>query len=385
MTAFLDEELRALRARVRSFAASEIEPLAAKEDGSEEGARDCAGRLARFGLFRQVVPEAYGGARPRVSFRALCVVREELARVYGLADVLFAMQGLGSYALALAGEERLRRSLLPAVAAGEAIAAIAITEPQAGSDAASVACRARLDGDHYVLDGTKTLITNAGIADFYTVLARTGPAPGAKGLAVFLVEKEAPGFSVARRLETIAPHPIGEIELRECRIPASHRVGLPGEGFGIVMRVLDAFRATVGAAAVGMARRALEESLERAKGRIQFGRPIGEFQGVQFPLAESAAELEAARLLVHRAAALLDGGTPRVTKEAAAAKLFATEAAQRIVDRAVQIHGGSGVVRGCTVERLYREVRALRIYEGTTEILKGVLAGRLLEEGLGEG
>ena len=385
MTAFLDEDLRTLRARARAFAASEIEPLAAKEDGSDAAAVECMRRLAGSGLLRQVVPEAFGGARPEVSFRALCVVREELAASYGLADILFAMQGLGSYAVTLAGEESLKRRLLPAVASGGAIAAIAITETEAGSDAGAVACSARRLPGEYILEGTKTLITNAGVADFYTLLARTGPAPGARGLTAFLVEKEAPGFSVGRRQEVIAPHPIGELTLRECRIPAAHRLGGEGEGFRLMMRVLDGFRPTVGAAAVGIARRALLEALSRAKARKQFGKPIAEFQGVQFPLAESGVELDAARLLVHRAAALLDGGTPRVTKESAAAKLFATEAAQRIVDRAVQIHGGLGVLRGSVVERLYREVRALRIYEGTSEILKGVLAGRLLEEGPGEG
>ncbi|HET6203164.1 MAG TPA: acyl-CoA dehydrogenase family protein [Planctomycetota bacterium] len=385
MSAFLDGELRDLRARARAFAAAEIEPLVAREDGGDEAARDCFRRIAASGLLRQAVPEAYGGSRPEVSFRALCVVREELAAAFGLADVLFAMQGLGSYAVTLAGDEALRRRFLPAVASGQGIAGIAITEPEAGSDAASVACAARRVGGEYVLDGTKTLVTNAGIADFYTLLARTGPAPGARGLSTFLVEKDAPGFRVSRRFEILAPHPIGELEMRDCRVPASQRIGEEGEGFKILMRVLDAFRATVGAAAVGIARRALAEALARAKGRVQFGRPIAELQAVQFPLAESAAELDAARLLVHRAAALLDEGASRVTRESAAAKLFATEAAQRIVDRAVQIHGGLGVVRGVVVERLYREVRALRIYEGTTEILKGVLAGRLLEEGLGEG
>ena len=384
MTAFLDADLRQLRAHARAFAASEIEPLAAQEDGSDEGARECLRRLAGSGLLREVVPAAYDGARPQVSFRALCVVREELAHAFGLADVLFAMQGLGSYPVTLAGSEELKRRLLPAVASGRAVAAIAITEREAGSDVAAVATRARREGESYVLDGAKTLITNAGIADFYTVLARTGGEPGAKGLTAFAVEAATPGVAVTKRIETSAPHPIGEIEFRGCRVPSGNRLGKEGEGFKIVMRTLDGFRATVGAAAVGFARRALEEAIARAKARSQFGRPIAEFEGVQFSLAESAAELDAARLLVHRAAARSDLGAERVTKEAAAAKLFATEAAHRIVDRAVQIHGGLGVVRGAAVERLAREVRALRIYEGTSEILKVVLAGRLLEEGLGE-
>jgi alkylation response protein AidB-like acyl-CoA dehydrogenase len=380
----LDEGLRALRERARAFAAEAIAPLAAREEheADEEGSvRECLRRLAQAGWLREVVPQEHGGARPRVSLRALCILREELAFASGLADVAFAMQGLGSFAVTLAGSEALRRRWLPAVASGRAIAAIAITEPQAGSDIAATATTARRDGDDYVLDGEKTLISNAGIADFYALLARTGPGEGSRGLSLFLVEGDRPGLSVPRRIPLIAPHPIGDLALSGCRVPAANRVGEEGEGFRIAMRTLDAFRPSVGAAAVGFARRALEEALGRARSVRRFGRPIGEFGAVRAALAESAVELEAARLLVLRAAALWDEEKSEdVTFASASAKLFATEAAQRGVDRAVQIHGGTGVVRGIPVERLYREVRALRLYEGTSEILREVIARGLLGE-----
>jgi acyl-CoA dehydrogenase len=288
------------------------------------------------------------------------------------------MQGLGSFPVSLAGSSELKQRILPRVSSGEAIAAFAITEPEAGSDVGAIQTTARREGDSYVIDGVKTFISNAGLADFYSVFASTDPEKGSKGLAAFLVERDAPGFRFEEKIELISPHPIGRISFDGCRVPATNLLGEEGEGFKIAMRTLDTFRSTVGAAACGLAWRALDEAISYAKRRVQFGRPIAEYQATQMKLAEMATELDAARLLVYRAAWKKDSGSERVTLEASMAKLFATEAAQRIIDAAVQIHGGTGVVRGSAVEHLYRDVRALRIYEGTSEIQKLVIAGQLL-------
>jgi acyl-CoA dehydrogenase len=278
----------------------------------------------------------------------------------------------------LGGSEALRRELLPAVAEGRALFAFALTESGAGSDVAGLATSARAEGDAYVLDGEKRFISNAGVATHYTVFART--APGAKGISAFVVPADAPGLRIRHRMRLLGDHPIGEIELRGCRVPAGARLGAEGDGMRLALGTLDVFRLTVGAAAVGMARRALDEAVAYSQNRQQFGGPLSALQGVQFLLADSAAELEASRLLVLRAAAALDSGAPRVTYEAAVAKLFATEAAQRIVDRSVQVHGGNGLVKGHPVERLYRDVRALRIYEGASEVQKLVIARQLLQQ-----
>jgi len=280
----------------------------------------------------------------------------------------------------LAGGEALKRRHLPRVVSGEAIAAFALTEPEAGSDVAALQTAARRDGDHYELDGVKTFISNAGLADFYVVFAKTNPDQGHKGISAFVVEPSMSGFVVERKLELIAPHPIGVVRFERCQVPRESLLGDEGQGFKIAMQTLDVFRATVAAAAVGMARRALDEALAYSRQRVQFGRPIAEFQGIQFKLGEMATELEAARLLVYRAAWKKDQGAERVTRESAMAKLYATEMAQRVIDQAVQIHGGNGVVKGFVVERLYREIRALRIYEGTSEIQKVVIARELLKE-----
>jgi acyl-CoA dehydrogenase len=291
---------------------------------------------------------------------------------------MFAMQGLGSFPLAFAGSKQIKLRILPKVKSGDAIAAFAITEPEAGSDVSALQTTARRDGTGYVVDGVKTFISNAGLAEFYTVFAKTASAKGSKGISAFVVEKDSPGFSVEEKIELIAPHPIGRIRFDGCRVPAENLLGGEGEGFKIAMTTLDTFRPTVGAAAVGLAWRALDEAIGYSKLRVQFGRPLAEFQATQMKLADMATELDAARLLVHRAAWKRDTEGGRVTRESAMAKLFATEAAQRIIDTAVQIHGGTGVVRGSIVEHLYREVRALRIYEGTSEIQKLVIAGQLL-------
>jgi acyl-CoA dehydrogenase len=310
--------------------------------------------------------------------RSLCLVRETLARHDGLADFAFAMQGLGTGALSLFGTDAQRRRWLPETRAGRALAAFALTEPQSGSDVAATATAATRDGHGWVLAGEKTWISNGGIADLYTVFARTGEAPGARGLSAFLLPAETPGLTVAERLETIAPHPLARLRFDECRLPASALIGTPGEGFRIAMSVLDVFRSTVAAAALGFARRALDESLARATGRRLFGAPLAELQMVQGHLAEMALDVDAAALLTYRAAWTKDAGAPRVTREAAMAKLFATDRAQAVIDAAVQLHGGDGVRKGSTVERLYREIRALRIYEGASDVQKVVIARQII-------
>lgn len=376
---FLIEEHHELASAVKQLAEREIEPRALEDEREEERAREFVRLMAAEGLLRYVVPQAYGGMFSSLDSRSLCLIREGLAYASGLADTMFAMQGLGSYPITLAGSEELKRRYLPRVASGEAIAAFALTEPEAGSDVAALQTAAWPEGDQYELSGTKTFISNAGVADFYVVFARTNPDPGSKGISAFVVEPSLPGFAVEAKLELIAPHPIGVLRFERCRVPPENRLGDEGHGFQIAMQTLDVFRATVAAAAVGMARRALDEAISYSRRRVQFGRPIAEFQGIQFKLGEMATELEAARLLVYRAAWKKDQGAERVTQESAMAKLYATEMAQRVIDEAVQIHGGMGVVKGIAVERLYREIRALRIYEGTSEIQKLVIARELLK------
>jgi acyl-CoA dehydrogenase len=351
-------------------------------EGSEVDAacRRLVGALGEAGWLRLALPAAYGGTHDRLDVRSLCLVRETLARHSGLADFAFAMQGLGAGPITLFGADELKQRYLPGVARGERIAAFALSEPDAGSDVAALATIARRDGSDYVLDGTKTWISNGGIADQYVVFARTGEA-GARGLSAFVVEADAPGLRIAERIQVNAPHPLATLAFDACRVPASQRLGGEGEGFKVAMATLDVFRATVGAAALGFARRALDEALGWSRERHAFGQPLAEFQLVQAKLAEMAVEVDAAALLVYRAAWVKDGGAARVTREAAMAKLYATEAAQRVVDAAVQLLGARGVVWNAPVERLYREVRALRIYEGTSEIQKLVIARQVLAEG----
>ena len=332
-------------------------------------------KVAGLGYYGYLVPEAHGGKLPKVDVRSICVLREELAYRNAAADSLFAVQGLGSHPVLLAGSVLQKTELLPKVADGSALFAFALTEPEAGSDVAAIATTARKDGDAYVLDGAKRFISNAGVATHYTVFARTGE--GARGLSAFLVPAKTPGFSFTK-MELMGEHPIGELAFDECRIPVDARIGEEGAGMKLALSTLDVFRSTVGAAAVGLARRALDEAISYAKKRKQFGKPLAEISAVQALIADSAVELEASRLLVHLAAATKDGGQERVTYEAAVGKLFATEAAQRIIDRCLQVHGGNGVVKGAVVERLYRDVRALRIYEGASEVQRLVIARHLL-------
>jgi acyl-CoA dehydrogenase len=369
---FLDASHRDLAGRARAFGERHLRAQAQDERAPAERTREVVRLLATADLLGAAVPPPYGF----MDLRSLVVVRESLAYYSSLADTAFAMQGLGSYAIRLAGSDAQRERWLRPVVRGDVLAAFAVTEPEAGSDLAGVRTRASADGALWRLSGLKTFISNAGIAGLYTVLARSSDAEGHRGLSMFLVDAEAPGIAV-RALEPMAPHPIGEV--RFDGTPAV-LVGAEGKGFGLALATLESFRPSVGAAACGLASRALDEAVRHTLARRQFGQALSSFQATQLALAEMYVELEAARLLVRRAAWLKDDGAERITREAAAAKLAATEAAQRVVDRAVQLHGGQGVMRGATVERLYREVRALRIYEGTSEIQKLVVARELLKE-----
>jgi acyl-CoA dehydrogenase len=372
-----EPEHREIAARFSAFARDAVEPFAA---AAEEGDPIAAGRgfidrAAGAGL----LPVFVGDGRTGPALRPLCLAREAIAACSGFADSVFAVQGLGSYPVVLAGSERLKSEYVAEAARGKAIAAFALTEPEAGSDPAGILTEARRDGDAYVISGTKTYISNAGLASFYVVFARTGPGAGAKGLSAFVVDADAPGFHVEHQIDLLAPHPIGQLRFDGCRVPADRRLGAEGEGLKIALSTLDLFRSSVGAAACGIGARALQEAATYATRRRQFGSALSEFQTTRIALADMATELDAARLLVYRAAWTKDGGAARVTRESSMAKLFATEAAQRIADRAVQIHGGLGVTRGVVVERLYREVRALRIYEGTSEIQRLVIAEQVLK------
>ncbi|BAL24173.1 acyl-CoA dehydrogenase family protein [Azoarcus sp. KH32C] len=336
--------------------------------------------LGRAGFLRYCVPAEFGGALPELDSRSLCIARETLAYHDGLADFAFAMQGLGTGAITLAGSPGMKRRVLPKVAAGEWIAAFALTEPLAGSDVGAMSCEARRDGDDYVINGEKTWISNGGIADVYCLFARTGEAPGTRGISAFVVTPDMPGFEVAERLEVIAPHPLARLRFTDMRVPAANRLGAPGEGFKVAMRTLDIFRASVGAAAQGFARRALDEALAHVRSRPMFGHTLADFQITQAKLGEMATDIESAALLTARAAWRRDVQKLPTTREAAMAKMTATENAQRVIDAAVQMHGGQGVRTGVVVESLYREIRALRIYEGATEVQKLIVARELLKE-----
>jgi acyl-CoA dehydrogenase len=372
---FFTPDHRNLAKGVADFTASEIEPRAATESDVEASARQYLGLLAQADLLRYAVASA------PLDVRSLCLIREALSYSSALADLAFVMQGLGTYAISRAAAEHIRDFWLGRSSTGRAIAAFALTEPEAGSDVASIQTSARKDGEAYVLNGRKRFISNAGIADFYTVFARTGTTErGRASLSAFVVGSKMPGFAVVQRTQLMSPHPIGEIEFNNCYVPIDNLIGNEGDGFGLAMETLDTFRASVGAAACGMARRALDESIRHSATRKQFGRLLAKHQLIQEKLADMITELDAARLLVFRAAYLKDTTQGRQTREASEAKLFATEAAWRIVDSAVQIHGGMGLVHGNIVERLYRDVRALRIYEGTSEIQKIVIASQLFKD-----
>jgi acyl-CoA dehydrogenase len=376
---FFEDRHRRFAAALRDWAAETIAPLVDHDDvdGSCRRLVEC---LGEGGWLQAVVPEAYGGLSPTFDVRTLCLARETLAYQNGLADFAFAMQGLGTGPITLFGSEELKRRYLPAVGEGVKVAAFALSEPEAGSDVAAMRTTATPDGaDHVRLDGEKTWISNGGIADHYVVFARTGDGPGAKGLSAFVVDADAPGLTIAERIEVIAPHPLATLRFDGCRVPLAQRIGAPGEGFKVAMATLDVFRSTVGAAALGFARRALDEALGRATSRNLFGAPLSELQLTQAALADMATAVDASALLVYRAAWTKDRGAARVTREAAMAKMHATETAQEVIDKAVQIFGGLGVTRGVKVEELYREIRALRIYEGATEVQKIVIARELVK------
>jgi acyl-CoA dehydrogenase len=322
---------------------------------------------------------AIAGAGTAIDTRAICLIRETLARHDGLADFAFAMQGLGSGAISLFGTGAQRERYLPRVARGAAIAAFALSEPDAGSDVAAMRCAARADGDAYVLDGEKTWISNGGIADFYVVFARTGEAPGARGISAFIVDADTPGLHIVERIVVIAPHPLARLRFDGCRVPAAQRIGAAGQGFKVAMATLDVFRTSVAAAALGFARRAFDEALAHAQGRRMFGQALADFQLTQAKLAQMATAIDASALLTYRAAWQRDRGG-KVTQEAAMAKMTATESAQQVIDAAVQMFGGLGVTSGHPAERLYREIRALRIYEGATEVQQLIIARELLRE-----
>ncbi len=370
---FLEERHAALAPQVGEYAARKIAPRPEPED-------DAAARREARSLLLELGGAGWLQPIGAQDWRGCCIVRESLAAASPLADAVFALQGLGTVAILLSGNDAMRARWAADAISGRAMGAFAMTERGAGSDVAAIATTARRDGGSYVLNGSKTLISNAGIADFYSVFASTEPKAGSKGISCFVVPADARGVAFRGPQILSAAHPLGEIEFEECRVPAENRLGDEGRGFALGLKTLDRLRATVGAAACGMAARALEEAVRHARGRAQFGKPLSEFQLIQEKLARMATDLTAARLLTYRAAWAADQGAERVTLEAAMAKAFATEAAQRIVDDAVQILGGSGVLRSHPVDRLYRSVRALRIYEGTTEIQHLVIADALMKE-----
>jgi alkylation response protein AidB-like acyl-CoA dehydrogenase len=373
---FFDEAHRTLATELRAWAVGEADDVEGHDRDVDAACRTLVRKLGDAGWLGQAIPAAYGGLRERLDVRSLCIARETLARVSGLADFAFAMQGLGAGPISLCGAPALKARWLPRVAAGEAIAAFAVSEAEAGSDVAAMRTTARRDGDHWVIDGEKTWISNGGIADLYVVFCRL--AGSDRAFVALVVTPDDPGFHVVERIHTIAPHPLATIRFEGCRVPADRVVGDPEKGLRVALGTLDVFRSTVGAAALGFARRALDEALAWVKTRHAFGQRLAEFQLTQARLADMATAIDASALLVYRAAWTRDVLEPRITREAAMAKMYATEAAQRVIDDAVQLLGGRGVVAGHPVERLYREIRALRIYEGTTEIQKLVIAGQLL-------
>ena len=376
---FFDDAHRHLKRDLRQWALQHMAHTHTDESQVDAACQQLVHTLGQGGWLRHAIAgHAHGGLHDTIDTRSICLLREELAWHHGLADFAFAMQGLGSGAISLFGTPEQKQAYLPRVAQGSAIAAFALSEPEAGSDVAAMQCSAKLDGDHYVIDGEKTWISNGGIADFYVLFARTHEAPGAKGISAFIVDAATPGLEIAERIEVIAPHPLARLRFNHARIPASQLLGERGSGFKVAMATLDVFRTSVAAAALGFARRALDESIQWVKQRHMFGHALADFQITQTKLADMATLLDAACLLTYRAAWLRDQGH-RITQEAAMAKMTATENAQRIIDMAVQLHGGLGVKKGAMVESLYREIRALRIYEGATEVQQLIIGRELLK------
>jgi len=373
------EEQRELKEKVISLCKEKLAPLEEKVGETKVMSREIADVLAESGLFKLFVPARYGNTTQMPSLVSVCLVREELARRCPNAELIFVMQGLGSYPIVLSGNEELQAKYCPLIASGEKIFTICLTEPNAGSDVGAIETTAVKDNDQWVLNGQKIFTSLAPDADIYSVFAKTDPDKGTRGISAFVVEKGWEGFDPGKRMDLMAAHPIGAPVFKDCSVPQENLIGELNAGFKVSMRNLDFFRSTVGAAAVGMAQAALDEAVSYAKGRFQFGKSISEFQSIQFKLADMATELTASRALVFRAAYIKDQGVERITLESSMAKLYATEAAWRIIDEALQIHGGYGVIKGQHVERLYREIRALRVYEGTSEIQRLVIGNMLLK------
>jgi acyl-CoA dehydrogenase len=374
---FFDDHHRQLLKDLEQWCADELLPVIDAPDFHDDIDASCRRLLTMLGaagFTRYAVPKAYGGVHESLDVRSLCLIRMCLAYHSGLADFVFAMQGLGSGSISIAASDELKDKYLPGVGTGSLCAAFALTEPESGSDVANIRTSAVADGDDYVISGSKTFISNGGIADQYVVLARTGEEEGAKGLSAFVIDASTPGLDASERIDVIAPHPLATVQFDNCRVAGSQLIGTRGAGFKTAMATLDIFRPTVGAAALGFARRALDEATSRASSRQLFDAPLHELQLVQAMLGESALDVDASALLVYRAAWAKDTGQARITREAAMAKLYATESAQQVIDRAVQIFGGMGVVSGVKVEELYREIRALRIYEGASEVQKVIIA-----------
>ena len=379
---FFEASHRDFKTQLQSWTQAQFGQGHAHDESRGAIDRECIALVRSLGqggwLKPAVAGVVHGGASDVIDTRTLCLVREELAWHHGLADFAFAMQGLGSGAISLKGTPQQQAEYLPRVASGHAVAAFALSEPEAGSDVASMQCSAIESPEGYRLNGEKTWISNGGIADFYVVFARTGEAPGARGISAFIVNADAPGLEIAERIDVVAPHPLAKLHFHNVLVPHAKRIGAAGEGFKVAMATLDVFRTSVAAAALGFARRALDESIAWAKQRKMFGGTLADFQITQSKLAQMATLLDAATLLTYRAAWLRDQGQ-RITQEAAMAKMTATENAQQIIDMAVQMHGGMGVKKGCVVESLYREIRALRIYEGATEVQQLIIGRELLK------
>jgi acyl-CoA dehydrogenase len=377
---FFDDSHRALSANLESWVADHIAPLGHDETNIDGQCRHLVSLLGAGGWLDYSVPAAHGGRHAQLDVRSLSLIRETLARTSGLADFAFAMQGLGSGTMSLFGSPEVQARYLPGVRRGELIAAFALTELASGSDVANMETSAVDAGDHYVINGAKTYISNGGIADYYTLFARTGEAPGARGISAFIVDADTAGLNIAERIHVIAPHPLATLTFTDMKVPKTHMLGKAGEGFKAAMATLDVFRTTVGAAALGFARRALDEALARTTSRKLFGAALSDNAITQTKLAEMALDIDTSALLIYRAGWLRDVRGQRNSREAAMAKLHATESAQTVIDKAVQLFGGLGVVHGVPVESLYREVRALRIYEGASEVQKLVIARQILGE-----
>lgn len=379
---FFNEEHRQLQTELDNWASQNLHQTHGND--VDQACRDLVKQLGDAGWLKHAIGgKAYGANQDVIDIRAICILRETLARYSGLADFAFAMQGLGTGAISLFGTEQQKTRYLEKVGQGKLISAFALSEPNAGSDVAAMQCSATLvhdaQGDYYVLEGEKTWISNGGIADFYVVFARTGEAAGARGISAFIVDANIEGFEIAERIDVIAPHPLARLKFNQCRVPVSQRIGEGGQGFKVAMATLDVFRTSVAAAALGFARRALDEAMARATSRPMFGQTLADFQLTQAKLAQMATTIDSAALLVYRAAWQRDQGQ-RVTKEAAMAKMVATEGAQQVIDAALQMFGGMGVMSEVPVERLYREIRALRIYEGATEVQQLIIAREMLKD-----